>query len=535
MFLVSIIFLMTGAGGAAVLYVPSEYDTIQEAIDAAQDGDTIYIAKGIYQENNIQIAKRGELIIEGATDNPLDSIIDGCRAKDINGNCIECLEYDTNGICKRACNVYVRHKNWDHVTCLPETVNSLANSSNIDINIDVIDNGCMEYEHSDEDKVTDCLKINKKNNTCSIEVIERPHGTCLAYCFDYGKNICTKYLQHRVFDVIPNGSGLDLTIKNLTVQNGKAIDRRHGAGIRAKTDDAPDADRLNLTFENLVVRDNTTLFDVGGIAILGNINATLKNNEIYNNSAGADSGGLLAWPLNHNDIILNMTGNKIYKNSAPMGGGIHLYNSSWKVGCSPDCYHTKLTAFLEDNKIYENSATHRDLGGGGLRIITRGQAQTDVTLRNNTIENNTAPKFGAGILVFVRTDGYSSITAVNLHSYNNQIINNSKGKNVAGAGVGVYLHSDVPDASPNKSVFEFEYDTLFGNGMDDLALSSDPADRDSAEVHLYKTMVCKMRRYGDGTWLGKFTIDKGPLIPDTNNESLLLCPGLYVPILMLLL
>ncbi|MBU1261526.1 hypothetical protein KKG61_09670 [bacterium] len=36
--------------GAADIYVPDDYATIQEAVNAANDGDTIYVSAGIYNE-----------------------------------------------------------------------------------------------------------------------------------------------------------------------------------------------------------------------------------------------------------------------------------------------------------------------------------------------------------------------------------------------------------------------------------------------------------------------------------------------------
>lgn len=48
------------------IVVPDDYPTIEAAIENATDGDTIFVKKGIYEENPLQINKTLSLIGEGA-------------------------------------------------------------------------------------------------------------------------------------------------------------------------------------------------------------------------------------------------------------------------------------------------------------------------------------------------------------------------------------------------------------------------------------------------------------------------------------
>ena len=63
----------TPEGGVKVIWIPVDYPTIKEGIDAANAGDTVFVAKGTFHENNIQM--KSGVVIQGAG---IDlSVIDG--------------------------------------------------------------------------------------------------------------------------------------------------------------------------------------------------------------------------------------------------------------------------------------------------------------------------------------------------------------------------------------------------------------------------------------------------------------------------
>ena len=45
------VILLTSITMAEVLYVPAEFSTIQDAIEASESGDSVLVSPGIYQEN----------------------------------------------------------------------------------------------------------------------------------------------------------------------------------------------------------------------------------------------------------------------------------------------------------------------------------------------------------------------------------------------------------------------------------------------------------------------------------------------------
>ena len=72
-----LIFLFASASRASTIKVPGDYPTIQQAIDASVDGDTVLVALGTYVEN---IDYLGKAITVKSSDWPPVTIIDGGQA-----------------------------------------------------------------------------------------------------------------------------------------------------------------------------------------------------------------------------------------------------------------------------------------------------------------------------------------------------------------------------------------------------------------------------------------------------------------------
>jgi hypothetical protein len=73
--LLVLLLVMPGSIHAATLHVPSEYPTIQEAIDAAVYGDTVEVACGYYCESHINI--QSGVCLRSETGDPECVTIDG--------------------------------------------------------------------------------------------------------------------------------------------------------------------------------------------------------------------------------------------------------------------------------------------------------------------------------------------------------------------------------------------------------------------------------------------------------------------------
>ncbi len=65
---------LSAPAGAAILHVPKDFPTIQAAVDAAENGDTVLVAPGHYPENLAVLGKSLSLV---SSDGPKQTTIDG--------------------------------------------------------------------------------------------------------------------------------------------------------------------------------------------------------------------------------------------------------------------------------------------------------------------------------------------------------------------------------------------------------------------------------------------------------------------------
>jgi hypothetical protein len=156
---------------------------------------------------------------------------------------------------------------------------------------------------------------------------------------------------------------------------------------------------LNLTNGNADGLGGLITTDEGGGLLILTATVTLRDSQVYSNSAYM--GGGICVARSHPDIV----GNAIYDNSAgSQGGGVHLRFTGGTV---------------RDNAIFDNQAHEQ---GGGVHVV-----YSDVEVSGNTIYGNRAPAGGG-----VTLSGYYPTLRGNA-ILNNVILNN--GPQYRGSGV----------------------------------------------------------------------------------------------------
>lgn len=193
----------------------------------------------------------------------------------------------------------------------------------------------------------------------------------------------------RVFDIDPSGTGITVTMSNLTIQSGN-VPGESGGGIR---------NRGTLSLTATTVSGNVTGIDGGGILNLGTL--TVTNSTLTANDASGNGGGV----LNGSSASLTLTASTVTSNETlgvgSDGGGIFNAN----------------TALLTVTNSTITSNIANDAGGGIFNDTGATAAATNTTISHNTGTNGN----GDGIF----NSGTITLT--------NSIVANNVGNNCSGA------------------------------------------------------------------------------------------------------
>jgi hypothetical protein len=209
---------------------------------------------------------------------------------------------------------------------------------------------------------------------------------------------------------------LTVTIENLGIRHGNADSNTNGGGINA--------DKVTglLTLKNLIIEDNYTAKNGGGVSCAGS-NVDVIECTIKNNTSTLDGGGIIGAPNNGAGIncIVNIEQSLVDSNTGRNGGGIYI-NGNNGFGNN----HT-IDINLENSTVSNNSATSAGGGAGGGAIWCKvaqligapsGDGNINLKLVHATLYNNLHASAVKNGLRFTGTSGVTT----NLSAYNSILV-----------------------------------------------------------------------------------------------------------------
>ncbi|MDP8211411.1 MAG: choice-of-anchor Q domain-containing protein [Candidatus Stygibacter australis] len=332
-FLICILFCMLAVMNAALLVdgqmetanrsiinVPGDYTTIQEAISASVNGDTILVDEGTYFENINFIGRAITIasyyLIDEDYSHIENTIIDGSQPSNPNYSSV------------------VRYTSGEGLESILCGFTLTGGAGSYEPGVGMFGGGISMHNSSPRLEnliITDNVILNSSGGSgiyCSMSspsiynvVITNNSSGWGAGVFCFGNVVPS--LENVIItgnSAYENGGGIfnnmtNMTLKNATISGNSAGDS--GGGICCWNNSDP-------TFENVIISDNSAWDTGGGIYCWDNSNPVLRNVIITGNSADEEGGGI-ACLTNSGIEMINVT---MSDNTADIGGGIWCRNNS---------------------------------------------------------------------------------------------------------------------------------------------------------------------------------------------------------------
>jgi len=277
------------------------YDSIQYAIDVAEDGDTIYVFGGIYDEPII-INKEIKLWGGEGGDSVIDSKFDKRYTVEITADHAELLDFTISDsgdhktshigalVCIKSNNVVVQG-------------NQVNNTSSWGIYLDTTSSGCVVSGNIinnasvginvDSSSTNDILNNNVSN--CSWSALQVASSS--------NNRLYNNYLTNGTYGIhVQDCSNINISNNTVTHMNNWAIYLYHSTGI-VQDNDIIDNENygINLVSSNCIIFDNILDDNQRGIALDGS-NNEIRNNSLFNSSG---TGIYTSFGSEGNTIYLN--------------------------------------------------------------------------------------------------------------------------------------------------------------------------------------------------------------------------------------
>lgn len=383
--IVFLLFCGTGAAAGGPVHNISgiNYSTIQAAINAASDGDTIYVDSGMYQEN-VVVNKTGLIFIGNDTGAGMP-VVDAMQADHAFNITADGVTLDwfnvTNATGSGMSGFFLNSNN-------TKILNNTANLNRYGIYLDSSSNNTLTNNNANDNTDTGIRMISSGDNTLNNNNASSNAATDI-YLYDSSNNTLTG-------NIVRGSGGLGIHIEsssnNTLISNIASNNMATGILLDSSSNSMLTSNTVTNNAQHGIYLQASSNSNVAGNAVNLNtlngirLSSSSNNNTLVNNTVN-DNSDIGIYVISSDDNTLN--NNNASSNDAATG--IHLSSSSnntliSNIADSNDIHGIYLASSSNNNTLASNIANSNTIYGIFLDSSSNNTLYQNI-LYNNTNEN----------------------------------------------------------------------------------------------------------------------------------------------------